>query len=164
MERRPAVYTMLWPKHVVLPLVNKVDGQPLRSVLCRFNAATNFARFRVAVGDTLVPVHIDRGRVCPIAKMRIVYKGTVGDWQETHPDAFEGVPQQHQLMVGENGTPMYFFRPFPDDVLRALRYDAKQPRALPLDDEGKLKNATAIEGVYRLCPESADEVLWLPWL
>lgn len=163
-ETRPAVYTMLWPKHVVLPLVNVAEGQPLRSVLGRYNAATDFARFRIAPGDVLIPVHIDRGLVCPIAKMRVVYKGTVGEWREGHPGEFPGAPEYQQVMIGEEGTPMYFFRPLPTEVLRALRYDARTPRALALDEEGRLTKHMGIEGVYRLCPESADELLWLNWI
>ncbi len=160
----PAVYTMLWPKHVVLPLVNVAEGLPLRSVLGRYNASTDFARFRIAPGDTLIPLHVDRGLVCPIARMRVAYKGTVGEWRETHPEEFPGEPEYQQLMIGEEGTPMYFFRPLPTDLLRSLRYDAKAPRPLPITDEGKLKSHIGIDGVFRLCPESGDELLWLRWI
>jgi hypothetical protein len=155
---------MLWPKSVVLPLINVAEGQPLLYAFGRGNAASDFGRFRIAPGDTLVPVHFDRGLVCPIARMRVVYKGTVGGWRETHPDELPDEPEGQQLLAGEDGTPMYFGRPLPLEVVRALRYDAKAPRALKLDENGRLANHLGIEGVFRLCPESADEILWLNWI
>lgn len=160
----PAVYTMLWPKHVVLPMMKTVEGQPLRHVLGRGNSASDFGRFRIGPGDLLIPVHFDRGLVCPIARMRVTYKGTVGDWRATHPGELPDEHELTQLLVGDEGTPMYFFRPLPAEVLRALRYDAKEPRALALDENGRLTTHMGIDGVFRLRPESADELLWLNWI
>lgn len=161
---REATYTMLWPQHVVKPLVGVADGKALRYALGRFNAQTDFARFRIAPGDVLIPVHLDKGRLCPIARMRVTYKGTVGEWRATRPDELPGVAPSTQLLAGEGGTPMYFFRPLPAELVRALRYDSTPPRALPVGDDGRLTRHTGVDGVFRLHPESADELLWLDWV
>jgi hypothetical protein len=71
---QPATYTILWPKHLIDDLVNVVDGQPLRFVLGRGNAQTDFSRFKIAIGDTLIALHIDKGKVCPIARMEVIFK------------------------------------------------------------------------------------------
>jgi hypothetical protein len=164
----PAVYTMLWPRHVVDTLVNVVDGAPLRYVLGRSNAQTDFARFKITVGDTLVPLHIDKGKVCPIARMEVTYKGTVAGYQALAPaEVIEGVqhPAFTQILVGAHGTAQHFFRPMPTELLRQLRYDAAHgPRALTVDDDGRLLKHNGIDGVFRLTPECGDELAHLPWL
>lgn len=162
---QPATYTMLWPAYLVKELVGKVDGRPLRYVFGRGNAQTDFARSRIAPGDLLVPLHVSKGKVCPIARMRVSYKGTIEAWRKAHPEELKGeLYPSRQLLVGDEGTPMQFFRPLSVELLRALRYDSKEPRALKLDEDGLLTTHTGIEGVYRLCAESADELLWLEWL
>jgi hypothetical protein len=100
--------------------------------------------------------------------MVVTFKGTVAGWLALHPDAGLAPgshPELKQLLVGEHGTPQHFFRPLPADVLRALRYDAaKGPRALELDDDGLLKKHSGVDGVFRLVPESADELATIPWI
>lgn len=159
---------MLWPKHVIANLVNVVDGQPLRYVLGRANAQSDFARFKIAAGDTLIALHIDHGRVCPIARMDITFKGTLAQLRETASDlTIEGIshPEFQQIMVGTNGSPQHFFRPLPVETLRLLRYDAaKAPRAVKVDDDGKLASHLGLDGVFRLTPESADELATIPWI
>jgi hypothetical protein len=160
---------MLWPQHVVKKLIGVVDGQPLRYVLSRGNAQTNFKRFKIAPGDTLVPIHIDAGRICPIARMSVVYKGTAAAWNlSLVAGGGERLPvdSEHvQVLVGVRGTPQHFHRPLPADLVRELRYDgAKGPRALVVDDDGKLAQHAGVDGVFRLMPESADELISLSWI
>ncbi len=95
-------------------LVGVVDGQPLRCVLGRANAQSDFARF-----------------VCLIARMLVTYKGTVGAWNKQRGAADRIVASPWtQVLAGERGTPQHFFRPLPPDLVRALRYDGvKGPRA-----------------------------------
>ncbi|GEM_PF-2263892 len=170
----PSVYTMLWPRHIVDELVNVVDGEPLRFVLGRSNAQTDFARFKITTGDTLIPLHIDKGRVCPIARMEVTFKGTVAGWLATTAEPSPALtrltqglshPEFRQILVGDHGTPQHFFRPLPVDVLRGLRYDsARGPRALTLDDDGRLSTHLGLDGVFRLLPESGDELVGLSWI
>lgn len=159
---------MLWPQHVVKKLVGVVDGQPLRYVLGRGNAQTNFKRFKIAPGDMLMPIHIDAGRICPIARMSVVYKGTASSWNLSLAAGGERLPVDSewiQVLVGVHGTPQHFHRPLPADLLRELRYDgAKGPRELAIDDDGKLAQHTGVDGVFRLMPESADELISHSWI
>lgn len=159
---------MLWPQHVVKKLIGVVDGQPLRYVLSRGNAQTNFKRFKIGPGDTLIPIHIDAGRICPIARMNVVYKGTASAWNLSMAAGGERLPvdSEHiQVLVGVRGTPQHFHRPLPVELVRELRYDgAKGPRALVLDDDGKLAQHAGVDGVFRLMPESADELISLSWI
>jgi hypothetical protein len=161
----PATYTTLIPQHSVQRMVNVVDGQPFHVLLSRSNSQTDFARFKIAPGDTLIALHVDAGRVCPIARMRVSFKGTVGTWNAAHPQEPIAGHAATQVLVGDEGTPMHFARALPVELLRALRYDGKAgPRALKLHDDGRLKLAIGVDGVFRLMPESADELLSLAWL
>lgn len=165
----PVVYTMLWPQHVVKTLIGVVDGQPLRYALSRGNAQSDFKRFKIAPGDTLIPIHIDAGRICPIARMQIVYKGTAKAWNLTvradDPQRLPVDSEWTQVVVGVRGTPQFFHRPLPMEIVRALRYDGtKGPRALEIDDDGKLTKPSGVDGVFRLLPESADELISLSWI
>ena len=159
-----ATYTMLWPKHVVARCVDVVDGQPLRHILGRNNAQTNFDRFKIRPEDTIIPLHIDRGFICPIARMEVVFKGTVAAWNAGLPPMADELPidcshpMTAQVLVGEGGTPQHFFRHLPVEMVRLLRYDAaKGPRALVLAEDGRLIRHMGMDGVFRLTPESADE-------
>ena len=177
---KPAVYTQLWPERIVAPLRGVVDGQPLRRIVSWSNRQSDFGRSRVAVGDVVVAFHIVKARICPIARMTLAWKGVVRDWNERIPA--EGVPPVQtrireiaddgpvenldlQLLVGDGGTAQHFARPLPVEFLRALRYDsARGPRPLPLMDDGSLVRPATVDGLFRLIPESGDELLWLPWI
>jgi len=162
----PATYTFLIPQHVVKEMINVVDGQQLTHLFGRGNKQSDFSSFRITVGDTVIPFHIVDGRICPIARMLVKFKGTVGEWNKTAPipDRIERHADV-QLLVGDGGTPMHFNRPLAVDVVRALRYDAaKAPRPLKLRDDGRLAQATGVDGCFRLTPESADELVALGWI
>lgn len=163
---RPAVYTQLWPERIVASLRGVVDGEPLRRVVSWGNRQSDFGQSRAAVGDVLVPFHILKGQMCPIARMTLVWKGVVREWNELHPvESVVTFNLNLQLMVGDRGTAQHFSRPLPVDILRELRYDSRGgPRPLPLKAEGTLSRATAVDGLFRLTPESGDELLWLPWI
>lgn len=162
-----SVYTQLWPQHVTAKLIGVVDGQPLERVFSWWNKQSDFSHSRITVGDVLVPVHIVDGALCPIARMTVSFKGTVATWNAGLDRAPIGGAHhaETQLLVGEGGTPQHFRRPLPIEVLRGLRYDAKQaPRPLKLKDDGRLQNHLGVDGVFRLTPESGDELLWLSWI
>jgi hypothetical protein len=98
-----------------------------------------------------------------------LFKGTLAQARETVPDlpAISDVshPEYQQILVGQNGSSQHFFRPLPPEILRELRYDGtKGPRGLKLTEDGKLENHIGLDGVFRLTPESADELATIRWI
>jgi hypothetical protein len=122
------------------------------------------------IGDDMYAVHVNRGVVYVVCRMRIVDKDRHGCCGAEPADYREpAFPGHHEWgMLGAEGcgaaavhvdaTPIRFDRPLPGSLLTELgwRNQRGQTRGLKFVEDGRLVRHLSLDGVYRLTPASAD--------
>ncbi|OIJ68534.1 hypothetical protein [Streptomyces mangrovisoli] len=123
-------------------------------------------------GDEVYAVHVNRGVVYVVSRMRVVdlERGACcgeapGSWRDP---AFPGHDDWSMLGAGGCGaaavhvdaTPVRFDLPIPGELLPGLtwRNQRGRTRNLKYVVDGRLERAVSLQGFYRLTPESAGEL------
>ena len=64
-----------------------------------------------------------------------------------------------EVIIGEEGTPIRLDVAVPSDLLARLRFRSRRAeRGLKSIEDGQLKHALSLQGIYRLSPSSADDL------
>jgi hypothetical protein len=64
-----------------------------------------------------------------------------------------------EVVIGEEGTPIWLDVAVPPDLLLRLRYRSRRAeRSIKYIEDGRLKSVLSLQGIYRLSPSSAAEV------
>lgn len=164
-----ATYTMYWPEWMCEAARGQgLDGQPVHLLWGGHNADSDFGRFKVGPGDTVVPVTSRDGVLYALASVHVTEKTNADAWLERHPG--DARLRLHgcggQVLAGTPGAPLRFDRALTPAQLEAWRYDAaKVPRALKHLTDGRLTRPLSVQGVYRVTTETAavlDGVLGRP--
>ena len=124
-----------------------VVGQPLLRLDGWGNANCDFARMGVTHGDYVYPLAVEKGRVFVLTRMRV--------------DRLEGLAGH---VVAASAAPLRFDRQVPPEVLLRMKFRPRRgdERQLGyLADDGTLKNAIGLQGVYRLTHASGRDLDWL---
>lgn len=158
-------YTMLWPNEYCSYVEKKGGvGKPLRFVWGGYNRQTDFRFYGVEEGDVIVPVRVQDGRLYVIGSMIVKECACTKKYLAAHPEYKHFI--QHlcadQVLVGENGTPIRFDVVVPLSTLKSLRFRSKssrKERAVKHIEDGKLKHAISVHGIYRLTENSAEALL-----
>lgn len=126
----------------------------------------------VRAGDDVYALHVDRGVVRVVSRMRVIdmERGECcGSAPATWEDpAFPGHDAWAMLGAGGCGasavhveaTPVRFDIALPGDLLERLTWRNRRgaTRGLKYVVDGRLERAVSLQGFYRLTPESADEL------
>ncbi|MFF9035941.1 hypothetical protein ACF090_10755 [Streptomyces sp. NPDC014892] len=123
-------------------------------------------------GDEVYALHVNRGEVLLVSRMRVVdreRRGCCGAAPATWRDA--GFPGHHDwAALGAGGcgaeavhvdaTPMRFDMAIPGELLGRLTWRNRrgQTRGLKYVVDGRLQRAVSLQGFYRLTPESAEDL------
>jgi len=156
----PSAYTMLW-SHDYCQYLIKVDqvGQVLRFVWGGHNQDTRFSHMRVQQGDLIYPLAVREQQVYLVARMVVEQLLTRQAFVWLYPNRAHLI--QHacasEIMLGEEGTPIRFDRALPPTLLEQIRFCSRRgTRPIKYVENGKLLGSISLQGVYRLCPESAQ--------
>ncbi len=146
----------------------------------------SFSRAGVKVGDYVYPIRVQDGILSIIGRMRVcailpleAYLTTYADlfadctrkdsvaWADDMLDQyFKKHPEQHYLrhtctdevVLGEMGTPIRFDLAVPPELLTDIRFRSqRRERGIKYIENGKLKNALSLQGIYRLAESSAED-------
>ncbi|MFF7972657.1 hypothetical protein [Streptomyces sp. NPDC007905] len=167
----PDVYTALWTNDLCKALVSRGrTGDPLGVLFAGpHQSMPSYRRAGVQPGDRVLPVRVFRKRLWVLGSLHVTgvleYDGTV----EERLGAEERARLAHwallevscasELVVGRPGAPLAFDRPVPADLLGRLTYRSRRgERQVKYVEDGELRSAVSLQGVYRLAPESGREL------
>jgi hypothetical protein len=149
-----ALFTMYWPDWMCAAArEHGLEGQPLTIVWGGHNHDTSFARFKVGVGDTLVPVTCVSGVVYVLASLVVLAKSNAALWLPAHPEhAHTRLPGcGNEVLVGTPQASLRFDRPLSPAQLMAWRYATSTgERPLKFLRQGRLTRTMSMQGVYRV--------------
>lgn len=154
-----ATYTMYWPEWMCEAARGQgLDGQPVHLLWGGHNADSDFGRFKVGPGDTVVAVTSRDGVLYALASVHVTEKTSADAWLAKHPG--DARLRVHgcggQVLAGTPGAPLRFDRALTGRQLEAFRYDAaKAPRALKHVKDGRLTRPLSVQGVYRVTADTA---------
>ncbi|MFE7525599.1 hypothetical protein ACFU7Y_07735 [Kitasatospora sp. NPDC057542] len=168
----PDAFTVLWTQETCRAL--RKEGRVGERPPVAFSGAHSSlpAWSGARAGDEVYAVHVNRGEVFVVSRMRVVdlERGDCcGEAPATWRDrAFPGHEDWVALGAGGCGasavhvdsTPVRFDQPIPGELLGQLtwRNRRNQTRGLKYVVDGRLERAVSLQGFYRLTPESADEL------
>ncbi|MFE5582675.1 hypothetical protein [Kitasatospora sp. NPDC056531] len=112
-------------------------------------------------GDEVYALHVNRGEVFVVSRMRVVDLERGDCCRSGHDEWWMlGVGGCGATEVHVDGTPVRFDLPIPGELLERLtwRNRRNQTRGLKYVVDGRLERAVSLQGFYRLTPESADEL------
>ncbi len=160
-----ALFTMYWPDWMCAAAREQgLEGQPLDIVWGGHNHDTDFTRFKVGAGDTLVPVTCVEGVVYALASVLVQAKGTGAQWLASHPEhAKTRLPGcGNAVLAGTAQAPLRFDRALSAAQLTAFRYaTATGERPLKFLRQGRLTRTMSMQGVYRVTEPTATMVTTL---
>jgi hypothetical protein len=141
-------------------------------------------RYGVKAGDYLYPIHVDKGVMYLLGRMRVREILTLEEYLDRNPEMLEGIikdPEYPDLtlsrymerhrekiylapsctdeaVIGEEGTPIRLGIAVPGDLLERLEYRSRRGVRKPKVKDGKLQNWMSVWGIYRLTQASAEEI------
>ncbi|MBO4259217.1 hypothetical protein [Streptomyces griseorubiginosus] len=165
----PDAFTVLWT-HDTCKALRKAGRVGERPPVAFSGVHTSLPAWSGAqAGDEVYAVHVNRGTVFVVSRMRVLDRERGGccgiapaTWQD---DAFPG--HGAWSMLGADGcgaapvhvdaTPVRFDVPVPADLLGQLTWRNRrgQIRGLKHVVDRRLERAVSLQGFYRLTPESA---------
>jgi hypothetical protein len=132
----------------------------------------SFRRAGVRVGDTVYPIAVANRRVYVVARMRVREMLLLG--QEDGPGLIEQrFPQYRpwkflapggieEVIVGIEGTVPRADLEVPTEILERLTFRGQRgERPFKHVRDGELTSSLALQGIYRLAAESADDIAGL---
>ena len=166
----PDAFTVLWT-HDTCKALRKAGRVGERPPVAFSGVHTSLPAWSGAqAGDEVYAVHVNRGTVFVVSRMRVLDRERGGccgiapaTWQD---EAFPG--HGAWSMLGASGcgaapvhvdaTPVRFDVPIPADLLAQLTWRNRrgQTRGLKHVVDGRLERAVSLQGFYRLTPESAE--------
>jgi hypothetical protein len=182
----PDFYTDFWSSYRI-KLLKKARQEGARLEVLfggPHSSLPNHKRYGVKAGDYLYPVHVDKGAMYVLGRMRVREILTLEEYIDRNPQMLDGItkdpeypdmtlsrymkhhPEKTYLaptctdeaVVGEDGTPIKLDIAVPGDVLERLEYRSQRGvRKLKVKD-GKLQNWMSVWGIYRLTQPSAEAV------
>ncbi|GJF32759.1 hypothetical protein KNE206_54590 [Kitasatospora sp. NE20-6] len=168
----PDAFTVLWT-HDVCRALRRAGRTDRRPPVAFSGVHTSLPTWSGArAGDDVYAVHVDRGVVHVVSRMRItdLERGACCGTAPTNWDqpAFPGHGDWSMLGAGGCGaqavhveaTPVRFDQPIPGDLLAQLTWRNRRGRTRQLKHvtDGRLEHSISLQGFYRLTPESADEL------
>ncbi len=154
-----ATYTYYWPQSACADArAAGLEGEALPVFFGGYNADSDFQRFKVGAGDTVIAISVDRGVLYLLASLRVEAKGLSGPWLADHPEhrRYGAARGGGQVLAGEPLAPLDFGRAVSPDLLARFRYDAgKTGRPIKYVEDGLIKRSASLQGVYRLTSETA---------
>lgn len=157
MELDGVAYSLFLPQHETADLV-ALEGQPLRALTGWGNHQSNFARYRVGEGDTVVAIYLEAGRVMLLARMVVRFKGRVREWNERNADAAINAAAESQVLVARAASEIVFGRPVPRELLARWVFASVPQKRLLVDRDGAVRSSVAVEGMRRLTEETAERL------
>ncbi|MFJ8112320.1 hypothetical protein [Streptomyces sp. NPDC096132] len=163
-------YTTLWTNDLCKALISGgFEGQRLNVLFGGpHQSLPSFERAGVKPGDTVYPIRVFRKQMWVLGRMevgRLLEYDTVGDHlaMEDYLRLVHWKPLKagcvSEVLVGPPGTPLTFDRPVPGDLLGRLTYRSRRgERQIKHVVDGELLRAVSVHGIYRLAPESAEEL------
>ncbi|KMS87619.1 hypothetical protein ABZT16_41875 [Streptomyces flaveolus] len=165
-------FTVLWT-HDTCRALRKAGRVGERPPVAFSGAHTSLpAWLGACTGDEVYALHVNRGEVLMVSRMRVVGVGrreccgtAPATWQDP---GFPG--HDNWSALGANGcgaeavhvdaTPVRFDVPMPGDLLGRLTWRNRrgQTRGLKHVVDGRLERAISLQGFYRLTAESADDL------
>lgn len=152
-----ATYTYYWPEWACDD-AKSLEGHAFPVFFGGHNADSNFSRFKVAPGDTVIAVTVVDGALLLLASLEVTFKGLASEWLAKHPGDSRLRFSRHggQALGGTPGVPLSFGRKVPAKVLADWRFDSG--RELKHLVNGKVTRSLAFQGVYRLTERTAMAV------
>lgn len=157
-----ATYTYYWPEWACLDArAVGLEGKPVPLLFGGHNTDSDFSRFKVGPGDTVVAITVIEGELFLLASLLVREKTTTVDWLARHPEhePLRASRGGGQVLAGDPVAPLRFGRKVPPEALVAWRYDSgKEGRPLKHLEDGKLKRQGSLQGVYRVNGATADAI------
>lgn len=168
----PDAFTILWT-HDTCRALRKAGRVGERPPVAFSGAHSSLPAWSGALaGDEVYALHVNRGEVLMVSRMRVVDKErrdccgtTPATWRDP---GFPGHGDWSALGAGGCGaeavhvdaTPVRLDLPIPGDLLARLTWRNRrgQTRGLKYVVDGRLERAVSLQGFYRLTPESADDL------
>jgi hypothetical protein len=168
----PDAFTVLWTQDTCRAL--RGDGRTGQCPPVAFSGVhTSLPAWSgAAVGDEVYALHVNRGVVFVVSRMRVLDRNrrdccgpAPASWEDP---AFPG--HDDWSMLGADGcgasavhvdaTAVRFDRPIPGSLLTGLAWRNRRGRTRGLKHvvEGRLERAIGLQGFYRLTSTSADEL------
>lgn len=145
----------------------------------------SFRRAGVSAGDWVYPIHVHRGALHILGRMRIERIVELDDFPDEYPEVAREVRDfdrvtffpkpdasglkgqlsflaptcTEHVLVGSEGTPFWADLVVPPESVSEIRYTSKKRPVRPikhLDAEGRITAIVSIQGIYRLSAESAE--------
>ncbi|GGV11883.1 hypothetical protein GCM10010293_02410 [Streptomyces griseoflavus] len=163
-------YTTLWTNDLCRALAREGFAGERLTVMFGgpHQSLPSFRRAGVRPGDVIHPVRVLRKRLWVLGAMeagRVLDYDTVGEElaMEDYLRLVHWKPLKagcvSEVVVGPPGSPLTFERPVPPDLLARLTYRSRRgERQIRHVVDGELRSAVSVHGVYRLAPDSADEL------
>jgi len=179
-------YTVLWDQSRCREI--KKHGQEGAKLEVLFggphSSLPGFRRFGVKAGDLIYPLHVLKGSVYILGRMKVKRLLPLETYIEEYPEVFAGCeraawpygtllnwiglhPEKHYLAptcteevaIGEEGTGIRFDLLIPPDLLARMRYrSSRGERGIKYVIDGRLVKAISLQGgVYRLSEATAGE-------
>ncbi len=146
-----------------------------------------FRRAGVKAGDYIYPLRVKQGIAYVIARMRVKEILPLEAYIERNPDLFAGVERSpwpsvtfdnyarlhpavrvlaptctEEAVLGDESTPIRLDVAVPPEMLGRLRFRSQRgERGLKHIQDGRLKSAITLQGIYRLSEASAEEIAGL---
>lgn len=160
-----SVYTMYWPEWACDDARSlELEGKKIPVFFGGHNADSDFNRFKVGPGDTVIAITCIDGDLYLLASLIVLSKTSADGWLARHPDdvRFRFSRGGGQALGGQPVAALSFARRVPSSALTSFRYDSgKDGRALKFLEKGKLKRPSSMVGVYRLQVPTAQTLLAL---
>ena len=179
-------YTLLWSKIRCEQFVMSGHvGQPLTMLFGGpHQSEPRFRRFGVREGDYLYPIQVSKGVLHVLGRVRVTRLVSLPEYISQSPKVFSGCdlnrrpedifldwlmlhPEMHclaptctdEVALVQEEAGIRFDATVPPDLLERLRFcSQKGERGLKGIVNGQLKSVISLQGVYRLCEESACEI------
>ena len=144
----PASFTVLWSSDDCESFkARHKPGARLRTLFGGWNRASGYRRAGVEVGDSVFPVYVAKRTLYVIGRMIV---DTIAEDGTT------------ETLRGAFGTNVYFDLPVPADVLGRWRFASPRgERQIKFLCDGQLTRSNSFQGIYRLTPATATELLGL---
>ncbi|UUU31913.1 hypothetical protein JIX56_19525 [Streptomyces sp. CA-210063] len=163
-------YTTLWTNDLCRALISGgFEGQRLGVLFGGpHQSLPSFERAGVKTGDAVYPIRAFRKQMWVLGRLEVGWLldyDTVGNhlamedclrlvhWKPLKAGCVS------EVLVGPPGTPLTFNRPVPGDLLGRLTYRSRRgERQIKHVVDGELLRAVSVHGIYRLAPQSAEEL------
>jgi hypothetical protein len=158
----PDHFTMLWSKDYCDFLCRAgAVGKPLQFIWGGYNAGTDFKHYRVKPDDYIYPIAVRNAHLYLIARMQVYQCISLDTFQNLFPVQSGAVYNAcaDQILIGTDGTPIRLDRAVPAAFLESLAYQSAKGQRKPKSvDKGRVLNISSFQGIYRLTPDSADNL------